>query len=360
VAPVPDKAKSWVKEAVETVTVPILAIFVGLLVGTVFILIAGADPMEAYKALFKAVAGSPRAIGETLTSTTPLIFTGLAVALAFRCGLFNIGVEGQYLVALMASALTGYYLHLPPVIHALVALAAGGLAGMLWAAIVGVLKAYRGVHEVINSIMLNYIALYFTHYLLMYYFREPGNRAAATPFIQETAKLTKGLIPGSRLHTGIFVALLAALFVWFFLWKTPQGYEIRAVGLSPGAAEYAGISVKRNIILAMAISGLMSGLAGAVQTLGVSYKFYEQMGFIGYGFDGIAVALLGRNHPVGVIFGALLFGALGQGSGAMQAAAGVPKTVVWIVQGTVVFFVAAESIWKFLRRRRVKAEVKTA
>ncbi|HEY8346958.1 MAG TPA: ABC transporter permease [Symbiobacteriaceae bacterium] len=350
----------WMGSLLETIMVPILSIALGLLVGTLFILVAGADPVEAYSALFRAVAGSPRAIGETLVATTPLIFTGLAVALAFRCGLFNIGVEGQYMVALLASALAGYYLHLPRGIHALVTLAAGALAGAIWAAIVGILKAYRGVHEVINSIMLNYIALYFTHYLLMYYFREPSNRAAATPYILETARLTSGLIPGSRLHTGIFIALAAAFFVWFFLWKTPAGYEIRAVGHSPGAAEYAGINVKKNIILAMVLSGALSGLAGAVQTQGVMFKFYEQMGFIGYGFDGIAVALLGRNHPMGVIFGALLFGALTQGSGSMQAVAGVPKTVVWIVQGTVVFFVAAENIFKYLRRRRVKAEVKTA
>lgn len=355
--------KQVLKDGLEALTVPVLATIVGLAVGMLAIIIAGKDPVAASRAFYRAVAGEPRMFGETLVSTIPLIFTGLAVAFAYRCGLFNIGVEGQYLMAQIAVVVVGVFWTPPPGLawlHPILALAAGALAGALWAGISGVLKAWRGIHEVINSIMLNYIALYFTHYLLMYYFREPGNRAAATPFIQETAKLTKGLIPGSRLHTGIFVALLAALFVWFFLWKTPQGYEIRAVGLSPGAAEYAGISVKRNIILAMAISGLMSGLAGAVQTLGVSYKFYEQMGFIGYGFDGIAVALLGRNHPVGVIFGALLFGALGQGSGAMQAAAGVPKTVVWIVQGTVVFFVAAESIWKFLRRRRVKAEVKTA
>lgn len=349
-----------ISDSLETVAVPVLATVVGLLAGTFFILMAGSDPMEAYTALFRAVAGSPRAFGETLVSTTPLIFTGLAVALPFRCGLFNIGVEGQYLVGMLATALAGYYLHLPPVIHPLVALALGALAGAFWAAIVGVLKAYRGVHEVINSIMLNYTALYLTHYLLMYHFREAGNRASATPVIQETARLIQGLIPNSRLHAGLFIALAAAFFVWFFLWKTPAGYEIRAVGHSPGAAEYAGINVQKNVVLAMALSGLLSGLAAGVQTLGVTLKFYEQMGFIGYGFDGIAVALVGRNHPLGVVFAALLFGALGQGSGAMQAVAGVPKTVVWIVQGTVVFFVAAESIWKFLRKRRVKAEVKPA
>lgn len=354
------KIGNWLREGLQSAVVPVLAIVLGLIVGTIFIFISGADPLEAYEAMFNGIAGTPRALGETLVTTTPLIFTGLAVALAFRCGLFNIGVEGQYLVAMMASALTGYYLHLPKLLHILVALAAGALAGGIWAAIVGLLKAYRGVHEVINSIMLNYIGLYFTHYLLMYRFREPSQRAAATPYIQETARLTSGLIPGSRLHTGFFIALLAAFFVWFFLWKTPAGYEIRAVGHSPGAAEYAGINVKKNIALAMFLSGILSGLAGAVQVQGVMYKFYEQMGFVGYGFDGIAVALLGRNHPVGVILGALLFGALTQGSGPMQAIAGVPKTVVWIVQGTVVFFVAAENMLKYLRRRRAKAEVKTA
>jgi len=356
-----------IRDAVEAITVPVLATILGLIVGTVFILLAGKDPVQAYIAFAQAVAGTPRAFGETLVSTIPLIFTGLAVSLAFRSGLFNIGVEGQYLVAQIASVVVGYAIKMPAtwppfiagMLHVTLAVSAGALAGAAWAGIVGLLKALRGVHEVINSIMLNYIALFLCGWLLNNYLRASSGQASSHA-VQPTAALTQGLIEGSRLHTGLWIALAAALVVWVILWKTPAGYEIRSVGLAPGAAEYAGISVAKNTVLAMALSGALAGLAGAVQTLGVNRKFFETTAFVGYGFDGIAVALVGRNHPLGVILAALLFGALARGGPQMQAAAGVPKAVIYIVQGTVIFFVAAEGIWRFLKNRKLKAEVKSA
>lgn len=352
---------------IRAIAVPLLATAAGLLVGMIFILISGADPGEAYEALLNAVAGEPRMVGETLVATIPLIFTGLAISLAFRCGLFNIGVEGQYLLAQVAAAWAGFALTMPEwlnptiagLIHPAIAMFFGMVAGGLWATISGVLKAYRGVHEVINSIMLNYVGLFLSTWLLQQSFlKGTGSSGASTPFVKPTAALTQGLIESSNLHAGLWVALGAAVLVWFFLFKTPYGYEIRAVGLSPGAAEYAGISVPRNIILAMGLSGALAGLAGSVQTLGILGKFYEPMGFVGYGFEGIAVALVGRNHPAGVVLAALLFGALGRGGPAMQAATGLPKEVIWIVQGTVIFFVAAEGLWNFLRSQRMKGEAK--
>lgn len=350
------------RESLEAVSIPVLATLLGLVVGTIFIIVAGKDPILAYKAFAQAVAGEPRMFGETLVTTIPLIFTGLAISLAFRSGLFNIGVEGQYLVAQIAAVVVGYKL-VPPAglgwLHPVLALLAGALAGALWAVIVGLLKAYRGVHEVINSIMLNYVALFLCGWLLNSYLRA-GSGQASTHTIAKTAELAQGLIAGSRLHTGLFIALAAAFVVWLILWKTPIGYEIRSVGLSPGAAEYAGISVARNIILAMALSGALAGMAGAVQTLGINRKFFETTAFVGFGFDGIAVALVGRTHPLGVVLSALLFGALQRGGPMMQATAGVPKAVIYIVQGTVIFFVAAEGIWRFLKNRKQKAEVKTA
>jgi general nucleoside transport system permease protein len=346
------------REGLRELVVPVLATIIGLLIGTVFIVAVGKDPIVAYQAFWRAVAGQPRMFGETLVSTIPLIFTGLAVALAFRCGLFNIGLEGQYLVGSAAAAWVGFAISAPKGIHSLLVLIAGAAAAALYAAIPGVLKAYRGVHEVINSIMLNYAGLYFTHWLVMSTMRDPKG-GASTPPVAATALWKQGLIQGSRLHFGIFVALLAAFFVWWFLWKTPRGYEIRAVGFAPGAAEYAGINVKANVVLAMAISGALGGLAAGVQVLGISGKMYEPMGLVGFGFDGIAVALVGRNHPVGVVLAALLFGALERGGNMMQAAAGVPKTVIWVVQGVVIFLVAAEGIWTFMRNKRTK-EAKTA
>ena len=357
-APFTHWLRAFFGNTADALTIPLLATLAGLIVGTIFILIAGKDPVEAYKALFAAVAGRPRNFGETLVTVIPLIFTGLAISLAFRCGLFNIGVEGQYLMAQVAAAWAGYSLVLPWGVHHAVAILAGAAAGALWAMIPGILKAYRGVHEVINSIMLNYTALYLTQYLLAYHMKEaPGK--PSTPALRETATFLQGMIEGSRLHAGLWIALIMAVLVWAFLFKTPVGYEIRAVGLSPGAAEYAGISVNKNIVLAMALSGALAGMAGAVQTMGVMGKFYETSSFVGFGFDGIAVALVGRTHPVGVVLAAFLFGSLERGGPMMQAVAGVPKAVTMIVQGTVIFFVAAEGIWRFMRNRKIK-EVKSA
>jgi ABC-type uncharacterized transport system permease subunit len=349
------QARSPLTEALAAVAVPIGATLLGLLVGTIFILASGSNPAEAYAALWQSVAGDPSQFGETLVNAIPLILTGLAVALAFRCGLFNIGVEGQYLVALVASAWAGYRFALPHVLHITLALLAGAVAGAAWAAIAGLLKAYRDVNEVITTIMLNYIALYFAHWLVMAPLRDPQALAPATPPILPTAMLAQGLIAESRLHAGLWIALAAALLLWLFLWRTPLGYEIRAVGLSPGAAEYAGISVKRNVLLVMALSGALAGLAGGVQTLGITGRFYEQAGFIGYGFEAIAVALVGRNHPVGTVLSALLFAALDRGGPAMQAMAGVPMTVIAIVQGTVILFVAVEGLWNIRQKRKARA-----
>lgn len=353
-------SKLW--DALEAVATPVLATLLGLAVGTIFILISGRDPLLAYQAIYRAVAGEPRMFGETLVSTIPLILAGLSVALAFRCGLFNIGVEGQYLMAQIATTVVGIF-WVPPAglewIHPILALAAGALAGAFWGSIAGVLKAYRGVHEVINTIMLNYIGLYLADWLLKYYLRPDISRASSYDLLP-SSWLKQGLIEGSRLHTGLWVALGAAVIVWIILFKTPIGYEIRAVGFSPGAAEYGGISVQRSLILAMAMAGALAGLAGSVQTLGINHRFNETVSFVGYGFDGIAVALVGRTHPVGVVLAALLFGALDRSGPMMQAVAGVPKAVIYVVQGTVIFFVAAEGMWRFIKRRRAKKEVEAA
>jgi ABC-type uncharacterized transport system permease subunit len=349
----------YLKGSARDLFVPILAVVGGLLVGTIFIAATGASPAEAYQAFFRSVVGSPpfaepRFFGETLVQTIPLVLTGLAHALAFRTGLFNIGAEGQYIVGSLAAAIAGYAIALPSGVHLVVALAIGALAGALWAAIPGLLKAYRGVNEVVNSIMLNYVALYLVNWIVHQMKDPKGGSGSATPFVLETARFSQGLIEGSRLHGGLWLAIAAAIFLYIFLWRTAAGYEIRAVGLSPGAAEYAGINVQWKIVLTMMISGALAGLSGAVQTLAINYRFYEQIGFANYGFDGIAVALVGRNHPIGVLLSGLLFGALGRGGPAMQAAVGIPKEIVWIVQGTVVFFVAVEGLWQFLKKNRQK------
>lgn len=343
----------------EGVLVPILAVLIALSVGVALILSVGGSPLEAYGAVWLANFGSARAFGETLVTTTPLIFTGLAIAFAFRCGLFNIGGEGQYLAAQMGAALVGFAIAPPGWMHVPLLLLAGALAGAAWAAIPGLLKAYRGVNEVINTIMMNYVALFLFNYLLITFLKAPGP-LPVSPEILPTAKLAQGLIAGSRLHGGILLALLAAAAVYVLLWRTPLGYEIRAVGLSPGAAEYGGIDIRKATVLAMALSGALVGLAGAVQVAGLQHKYYDAFGFIGFGFDGIAVALLGRNHPAGVLLAALLFGILERGGPAIQMSAGVPKSVVDVVQAAVIFLVAADEIVRRLVTRRRTGEVKPA
>lgn len=340
----------------RAVLLPPLAVVIALLVGVLFILYIGKSPAQAYQALWTASFGNFYNFGEFLVSSTPLIFTGLSVAFAFRAGLFNIGGEGQYLMAQVAAAWVGYhFVGLPGVLHSWLGLLAAALAGAAWAAIPGLLKAYRGVHEVINTIMLNYIALFLTNWLVLGPLRAPGE-TPATPKVVDNAMLGH-LLSVSRLNTGFLWALGAAIVIYLLLGRTTLGYEIRAVGHSPLAAEYGGISVAKNTVLAMAIAGALAGLAGGVQTLGLAGRFYQTLGFAGYGFDGIAVALLGRNHPGGVIIAAMLFGWLERGSPAMQAAAGVPKSMVLIVQAAVVLFVAAPGMlrWMLGKRREVKA-----
>ncbi len=327
----------------ERVWLSLIAVLLALLVGAVVILWAGRDPLLAYHALWTASFGSWRGFGEALVSITPLIFTGLSVAFCSRTGLFNIGAEGQFIIGQMGAAVAGYVITgMPAVIHVPLALAAGALAGALWAGVPGLLKAKLGAHEVINTIMMNYIALYFTHYLVIGPLKG-HSYLPVTKQVLESARLWR-FLPPTRANIGFFIALAMAGVVYFILWRTTLGYECRAVGLNQEAARYAGINVERNLVISMMIGGALAGMGGAVQVLGVQHRFYDLFGFTGYGFDGIAVAMLGNNHPLGVIAGASLFGILARGSQNMQSVAQVPQEVVGIVQAAVIIFIAADYI----------------
>ncbi len=349
----------------------LFSIFIALLVGAVFIMITGLSPIEAYSALFDGALGSTRDILSTFWRSTPLIFTGFALAIPFKVGLFNIGGEGQLLVGGFAAGFVGFYFELPALLHVPAALLAGMLGGAIWALVPAILKAWRGAHEVIVTIMMNYIALYMTIHYGIDRFRVGGRQAL--PTIHESAELLRvvelpemsiiGSLPfidifaqpGLRLHINFFFALLAALILWFFLWKTTYGYELRSVGKNPAAAQYGGISSTRSILISMAIAGALAGLGGAGEALGTHHTFIQGMD-AGHGFTGIAVALLGRNHPAGIILAGLLFGALSEGGLAMQFA-GIPSEIVMIVQGLVIFFVAGLQMVKyFLAKRRAKGE----
>lgn len=340
-----EQASKWNKRAIAD---PLLAILLGMIVGAILMLIVGYNPWVAYSSMVSGVFGTLYDLGETLRAITPLIFTGLAVAFAFRTGLFNIGVEGQFIVGQLAATVVGLTLHLPWPMHVLVALILGGIAGGLWAAIPGLLKAKLKVHEVITTIMMNYIALSFSNFIIRAYLTENTD---STEKIQQTASLQLGwltaMFDDARINAGLFIGLLMLYVMYILLWKTTFGYELRAVGFNPSASEYAGISVSKNIVLSMIISGLFAGLGGASQLLGVDQYMAISSSFTGIGFDGIAVALIGANAPLGILFGASLFGMLTYGSGNMQLL-GIPQEIIRVVIALMIFFLAASGLIRWL------------
>jgi simple sugar transport system permease protein len=337
---------------------PVAAVLAALAIGAVIIALSGADPLQAYAALLEGAVGRSRAIERTLEKATPLIFGGLAVALAFRGGLFNIGAQGQLIFGAIFAAFAGFAITgLPAAVHIPLALLVGALMGALWGALPGMLKAYTGAHEVITTIMLNFVALNLTDWLAdgPWKDRSPGNIVARTPAVAESAVLpTVGIVP-----LGVVLALLVALLVWWVIWRTTLGFELRTVGLNPSAALYAGISTRWVTVLAMVTSGFLAGLGGAVETLGVVGRF--QPGFnVGLGFTAITIALLGRTHPLGVIPAALLIGAMQAGASRMQFDAGVSPEIIDVVQALILFFVAADVIIRRLLRLRVTERERVA
>jgi simple sugar transport system permease protein len=328
-----------------------LAVIVALAVGFLIIAISGDDPIEAYRALFNGAFGDRRSIGETLVLSVPLMLAGLAFAVAFRAGMFNIGAEGQLILGGLAAGIVGAWDLGPRVIHLPLALLAAAIVGGLWGALPGALKAWSGAHEVITTIMLNYIAIR----VLAYAVNEAGGWLPVDPMQQATdpvrasAKLPI-ILDGTRLHAGFILGIIAAIVLWYLLFRMTFGYRIRTVGSSRGAADYAGISWKRTIILAMFTSGLLAGLGGAAEVLGLQGRAYNISP--GYGFTAIAVGLVGRNHPLGIVLAALLFGALRSGSTEMQNVAGTSKELVQILQGLVILSVSGFSSVEYLMRRR--------
>lgn len=363
--------------------VPLLAVVTGLVAGAIIVVVTDVEVIQAwsrlfrdpgravsttwdsvtkaYGALFEGSLGSAYAISESLVTTTPYIFAGLAVALGFRAGLFNIGAEGQLFMGALASVWVGYSLRgLSPLIHLPLALLAGAAAGAVWAAIPGYLKARTGAHEVVNTIMMNYIAFRLSDWLLNGPMKRPGPGGTPgfvpiSPEVLPSAYLPRLFDPPLRFHAGFFLALALAVGVWWLLWRTPLGFEMRSVGANPNAARTAGISVARTYVVAMAMSGALAGLAGANQVLGVDH--WMGQGFSpGYGFDSIALALLGRSHPGGVVLASLLFGTLRSGATRMQSTAGIPIDIITILQALILAFVAAPALVRALFRLRAGVE----
>jgi ABC-type uncharacterized transport system permease subunit len=329
----------------------------------------------AYAALFRGAvwdfqadsfSQAIRPFTQTLTRATPLIAAGLGVALTFRAGLFNIGGRGQMLVAAAAAGWVGFSWDLPFPLHMLVALVAGMLAGALWAAIAGALKAFTGAHEVISTIMLNYVAFYLLSYALATpgLLQAPGSSNPKTPPTAQSAQMPD-LFAGHNLHWGFVIVLLAVAFTWWLLERSKVGFEYRAVGINPHAARVAGIDIRRVTVSVMLVAGALVGLAGATQVQGTVTTGFSSDIDAGIGFDAITVALLGRSRPLGVLGAAILFGGFKAGGSVMQASVGVPIEIVTVVQSLIVLFIAAPPIVRAVfripepgRRRPARAEKK--
>jgi simple sugar transport system permease protein len=374
--------------------VPILAIISGLIIGGLIVMLTtegmyaafgdgkiiegfgiGFGAMiDSFVALFTGSIGDPAKITaalqggdaleirrafnpflESLVQSTPYIFAGLAVALGFKAGLFNIGAEGQLFIGAMFSVWVGFtFTNLPPIIHIPFAMLAGALGGALFGFIPGWLKAKTGAHEVINTIMMNYVAFRLSEYMLRGPLKRPDSFNPVSPFIQPSAELPRFFDTPIRFHLGFFIALAVAWLVWWFMFKTKWGFDLRTVGANPDAAKYAGMNIVRSTVMAMVLSGALAGLAGANEVLGVNHNLALAFSS-GYGFDAIALALLGKSHPLGVVLSSILFGTLRNGAIKMQVA-GIPIDIITIIQALVIMFIAAPAIVRTLYRLKEPEE----
>ena len=350
-------------------TYTIIAIIFGVLIGSLILLINNINPIKAYKVIFLGAFGKPKYVSWVIVRSVPYILTGLSVAFAFQTGLFNIGAEGQFIVGSIGALVSGLLLNLPPVIHAIVALIVGTLCGSLWGAIVGYLKSNHNVNEVISSIMLNWIGFYLLNYSLTFpslrsiesdnsytikasasirFLGEWKKSQAGRAFLSHNKILRDVLNP--PVNWGIILAIVCAIVIWYILKKTTLGYELKSVGFNADAAEYAGINIKSSIIKSMAISGALAGLAGAIMVLGVNHHIGKLASMENYGFDGMAVALIAGNAPLGVIPAALLFSGLNYG-GAKLTTIGTYSEVVKIVIGIIIIFISMPKLFDIIKQK---------
>ncbi|HHW94151.1 MAG TPA: ABC transporter permease [Clostridiaceae bacterium] len=322
----------------------LIAVLLALLLGGIVISIAGANPIEAYGVLLRGAFGSTYALSETLLRATPVLLAAIGLSISFRSNLTSIGAEGQIIIGGITSCLAGLLLptFIPAIVRIVLIMFFGFLGGALYGIIPGFLKAKWNISETIVTIMSNYVAINVLSYLLN------GPMKEVDSFYPQSAQLDDALwlpvfIKNTRLHIGLFIALAFVVIYYFFMFRLPIGFKIRAVGYNASAAEYAGVKVSASIVLAMALSGGMAGLAGTMEVFGVHHRLYNDFA-AGFGFDAIAVALLGRLHPVGIVVASIFFAALQVGSGAMQRAVQVPTTIVYIIQGLLIMFVCMDKL----------------
>ncbi|MGI5946704.1 MAG: ABC transporter permease [Lachnospiraceae bacterium] len=329
-----------------------IAMVVGFLVGAIFLLVAKLSPAEVYAKLFNGVFSKPKFMVWAVIYASPLIFTGLSVAFSFRTGVFNIGAEGQFVVGSLAAVLVGILVDVPAVIHVPLCILAAAAAGALWGSVVGYLKVKKGINEVLLFIMFNWIAFYLSNYVVNLEAIHKEGGGEATKDILESAQILlpesiRQMTGCSSANFGIFMAIFAAVLIWFIINKTTLGYQLRAVGFNRNAAEYGGINANRAVMTAMAISGCLAGLGGAVQTLGMSMRISQFATQESFGFQGITVALIAGSNPIGCIFSGLFYGAMKYG-GSKLSLINAPSEVVDIIMGTIILFIAISHVFKKL------------
>ncbi|WP_313232725.1 ABC transporter permease [Tissierella praeacuta] len=337
--------KVFNKNKLLTVIIPMVSVLLALLIGSVLLLFIEVNPLEAYKYLIFGNFTNIYNIAEIFVKATPIILTGLSFTFAFRTGLFNIGGEGQMFAGAMAAVFVGLKTgHLSPFITIPLCLLASIVAGGIWGMIPGILKGIFGSSEIIITIMFNYVALYLISYLVDKPLRESSGFYPQTDLIGENAFLPY-VVSNTRLHIGFIIAILISVIVYIVLWKTPFGYRLRAVGHNPDGAEYSGINIKKNIIISLAISGALAGIAGFTEINGIHHRLLDNFSK-NVGFDGIAAALLGSANPVGVVISSILLGMLQTGANSMQRGVGVPANIVSVIQALIIILVLAGNVLK--------------
>jgi len=320
----------------------VIAIIIGFLIGAIFLVIAGVSPMEAYAKIIDSVISKPKNIMTTLAYASPVMLTGLSVAFSFRTGVFNIGAEGQFVVGTLAATIVGIFVDVPAIIHIPLCIIAAAAAGAFWSLICGVMKVKRGIHEVLSFIMFNWIAYYLSNYMVNTTFLKREGGGEATKDLLESARIENG-----DFNYAIVIAVILAVITWIVIEKTTLGYKLKAVGFNKFSAEYAGIDSGKSILTALAISGALAGIGGAVQVMGMGGRLAQFASQEGYGFEGITVALIGSSNPLGVIFAGIFYGAMKYG-GTKLTMVHAPSEIINIIMGCVVIFIAIAHVFKAL------------
>ncbi len=335
-----------VKKGLKSIGFPVLSVIVAFLLAAIFLAAMGYNVFDAYKSLIKGAFGDVNAISETLIQVTPLLFCAISYAIAYRCGMINLGAEGQLTIGAIVGSVVGAHLHLPIVLHAIVTLLCGFLGGALYGLLVGVLKMRFAASELITTIMLNYIALEFASFCVNNApFRDMTEGAAPRmAMIDETSMLPRIFPAPSRVHLGIVLAIIGVVVYYLFMWRTTRGYEMRVIGMNMNAGRYSGMNIRTNSILSMFLAGGFAGVGGIVQIMGLTPYFTDTFSN-NFGFSGIAVALLGNCHPAGMVASAVLFGALNAGGKKMEMLAHVPNASIYMIQGMIILFAVSRELF---------------